>query len=65
MEKCGRDLSWWNKNMFGNVRRELEKLGKLLLKAKEEAIQRSDNTRVRQLKREIEEWRDKEATMWA
>ena len=51
--------------MFGNVRRELDKLGKLLLKAKEEAIQRSDNTRVRQLKKEIEEWRDKEATMWA
>ena len=65
VEKCGRDLSWWKKNMFGNVRRELEKSGKLLLKAKEEAIQRSDNTRVRQLKKEIEEWRDKEATMWA
>ena len=60
VEKC-----WWKKNMFGNVRRELEKSGKLLLKAKEEAIQRSDNTRVRQLKKDIEEWRDKEATMWA
>ena len=65
MEKCGKDLSWWNKNVFGNVRRELEKLGKLLLKAEEEAIQRGDNTRVSQLKKEIEEWRDKEATMWA
>lgn len=51
--------------MFGNVRRELEKLEKLLLKAEEEAIQRGDNTRVRQLKKEIEEWRDREATMWA
>lgn len=47
------------------MRRELEKLGKLLLKAEEEAIQRGDNTRVRQLKKEIEEWRDREATMWA
>ena len=55
MEKCGKDLSWWNKNVFGNVRRELEKLGKLLLKAEEEAIQRGDNTRVSQLKKEIEE----------
>jgi len=40
VEKCSKDLSWWNKNVFGNVRRELEKLGKLLLKAEEEAIQR-------------------------
>ncbi|KAL0004830.1 hypothetical protein SO802_012391 [Lithocarpus litseifolius] len=65
VEKCGKELIWWNKNVFGNVRRELEKLGKLLLKAEEEAIQRGDNTRVRQLKKEIEVWRDKEATMWA
>ena len=50
--------------MFGNVRRVLEKLRKLLLKAKEEAILRDDNTKVRQLKKEIEEWHDKEATMW-
>ena len=21
VEKCGRDLSWWNRNIFGNVRR--------------------------------------------
>lgn len=47
------------------MRRELEKLGKLLLKAEEEAIQRGDNTRVRQLKKEIEECCDREATMWA
>ena len=25
VEKCGRDLSWWNRNVFGNVRMELEK----------------------------------------
>ena len=41
--------------MFGNVRRVLEKLRKLLPKAEEEAIIRGDNTRVRQLKKEIEE----------
>ena len=40
-------------------------MGKLLLKAEEEAIHRGDNTRVRQLKKEIEEWHDTEATMWA
>ena len=50
--------------MFGNVRRVLEKLRKLLPKAKEEAILRGDNTKVRQLKKEIEEWHDKKDTMW-
>ncbi|XP_075645469.1 uncharacterized protein LOC142616517 [Castanea sativa] len=65
VEKCGRDLSWWNTNVFGNVQRELENLRKLLPKAEEEAILRGDNTRVRQLTKEIEEWRDKESTMWA
>ena len=25
VEKCGRDFSWWNRNVFGNVRMELEK----------------------------------------
>ena len=65
VEKCGRDLSWWDKNVFGNVRRELEKLKKLLPKVEEEVILRGDNTRVRELKKEIEEWCDKEATMWA
>ena len=51
VEKCGKYLSWWNKNVFGNVRKELDKLGKLLLKAEVEAIQKGDNTRVRQLKK--------------
>ena len=37
--------------MFGNVRRELKKLKKLLPKAEEEAILRGDNTRVRELKK--------------
>ena len=26
IEKCGKDLSWWNYNVFGNVRRELKKI---------------------------------------
>ena len=63
IEKCGRDLSWWN--IFGNVRRELEKLRNLLLKAENEAVLSGDNTRVRQLKKDIEVLRDREATMWA
>ena len=44
MEKCGRDLSWWNRNVFGNVRRELDKLRNLLLKAEGVAVLSGDNT---------------------
>ena len=65
VEKCGKDLSWWNRNVFGNVRRELEKLRNLLLKAEGVAILSGDNTQVRQLKKDIEVLRDREATMWA
>lgn len=25
IDRCGKDLAWWNQNCFGNVRRELEK----------------------------------------
>lgn len=33
VEKCGKDLEWWNRNCFGNVRRELEKKKLLLTQA--------------------------------
>ena len=65
VEKCGRDLSWWNRNVFGNVWRELDKLRNLLLKAKGVAVLSGHNTRVRQLKKDIEVLRDREATIWA
>ena len=31
IEKCGKELSWWNQNCFGNVRKELEKKKHLLV----------------------------------
>ena len=31
VERCGRDLAWWDKNCFGNVRRELIKSRHLLV----------------------------------
>ena len=37
VEKCGRDLAWWNHNIFGNVRKELAKTKELLIQAKKEA----------------------------
>ena len=46
LEKRGRDLSWWNRNVFGNVQRELDKLRNLLLKARGVAVLSGDNTRL-------------------
>ena len=31
IEKCGKELSWWNQNCFGNVHKELEKKKHLLV----------------------------------
>ena len=25
VERCGKDLAWWNRNIFGNVKLELER----------------------------------------
>lgn len=33
VDRCGKDLAWWNKNVFGSVKRELEKKKKALLEA--------------------------------
>ncbi|KAL0006672.1 hypothetical protein SO802_008174 [Lithocarpus litseifolius] len=65
VEKCGKDLTWWDKNAFGNVRRELDRLRKLLTKAKSEAMISGSNFRVLQLKKEIDVLLDRESTMWA
>lgn len=35
--KCGKELQQWNKDHFGNVRRELARKRKLLVEAKKEA----------------------------
>lgn len=37
VEKCGTDLLWWNRNVFGNVRQELLKKKELLNRAKTKA----------------------------
>lgn len=38
VDKCGRDLKWWNQNVFGNVHKELERLKQLLPRAESEAM---------------------------
>ena len=31
VERCGKDLAWWNRNIFGNVKLELERKRKMLV----------------------------------
>ena len=63
VEKCGKELTWWNLNVFGNVRKELEKKKNLLIQAKREATITRSNLRIRSLKSEINILLDKEAHM--
>lgn len=65
VDNCGRDLAWWNQNVFGNLRKELDRLKKLLVQAKSVAVLNGNNHQVRQLKVNINVLLDKEATMWA
>lgn len=53
VDRCGKDLAWWNKNVFGSVKRELEKKKKALLEAEREALQSGLNFRVRELQRRL------------
>ena len=65
VKQCGKDLAWWNQNCFGNVRKELEKRKKkLLAQAEIESMQNGDNSRIRELKIEINVLL-REAQMWS
>ena len=55
---------WWNHNVFGNVQRELNEKKKQLLEEEDMAIRSGDNTRVRNLKVEINTLLDQETRMW-
>jgi len=50
---------------LGMCERSWKNWGNYSSRPKRKLSKGGDNTRVRQLKKEIEEWRDKEATMWA
>ena len=65
VEICGRDLAWWNHNIFGNVRKELKTKKALLVEAESATIVSGQNGRVRELKEEINILLDREARMWS
>ena len=64
VEACGKDLAWWNKNIFRNVRKELEKKKAQLAQVEREAIVSGVSHRVRELKEHINVLLDKEARLW-
>ena len=64
VKKYSKDLEWWNKNIFGNVRMQLEEKKKLLKHAEAEAVRGGNNNRIRSLKSEIDILLDKESYMW-
>ena len=65
VEIYGRDLAWWNLNIFGNVRKELKTKKALLVEAESATIVSGQNGRVRELKEEINILLDREARMWS
>ena len=65
VDKWGKDLSWWDKNVFGNIQMELICLKKLLAKEERVAMLSGNNCRVEQVKKDIEFLQDRESTMWA
>ena len=64
VDKCGKELEWWNQNCFGNVRKELENKKSLLTQAELVAQESGNNQRVRELKAEIDILKEREACMW-
>ena len=65
VEICGRDLAWWNHNIFDNVRKELKTKKAFLVEAESAAIVSGQNGRVRELKEDINILLDREARMWS
>ena len=63
VEKCGKELKMWNRDHFGNVRKELAKK-RFLVDGKKEAMRSGSNHRVRELKREIIKLIEKDNRMW-
>ena len=60
IDKCGKDLSWWNHNVFGNVRRELRRKKELLIEEEVVAMRTGSNILIKELKEEINVLMDRE-----
>ena len=64
IDKCGKDLSWWNYNAFGNVRKELRRKKELLIEEEVVAVRTGSNILIKELKEQINVLMDRETRMW-
>lgn len=65
IDKFGKDLSWWNYNVFGNVISELKKKKKdMLVEEEAVALRTCSNIHIKELKSEINDLLDQETRMW-
>ena len=64
IERCGKELTLWSRNKFGNIRRELVKKRKELNRAEQQAVRTGLSFRVVLLKKEINSLMGKEERMW-
>ena len=64
IDHCGKALTRWSRQAFGNVKREIERKRKQLTKAENIAIGGGDSRLMKLLKEEINLLLYKEATIW-
>ena len=65
VEMCGKNLAWWNQNIFGNERKELDKKRSLLIQAESATLESGQNHQVRELTEQINVLFDREAQLWS
>ena len=61
---CGKELTRWSQERFGNIRNELAKKRKELARVERQALQRSCAIRLMAIQKEISSLMDKEEQMW-
>lgn len=61
---CGKELTRWSRNCFGNIHKELEKKRKELTRVERLALQGGCATQLIAIQKEINSLMDKEECMW-
>ena len=64
LKKCQLNLTWWSRNSFGNVTKQLKEKKEKLRREEEAAIKGGTVEGVLKLKREISDLLVKEEKMW-
>ena len=64
IENCGKELTRWSRNNFGNIRKSMKKERKELIRAERQVVQGGDSSRIVHLKKEINMLMGKEERMW-